>query len=636
MSNVQIPNLPVAIALNGTEALEAVQSGTSVQTTVAGIAQYSYAYYPGFYISQLPAASSANSTDIFPVVQGSTGPNTGTTGKMTLAAAALGVGVGANVRAFGATGDGVTDDTAAFVAAAASLPNGGVLLVPAGTYMVSYGTGLFSGTQVRGAGRQATRIKAIAGFPGSGMSEAYSFFYNVNWNAASLAAGDNDISVSGITFDYSWNTANNAMHPLNFRYVTRLLIEDNYFFYGGNSIACRGCEETWVVGNSGYEFRNCAWDFWEGPGTTYVVNNYAETSQTAQMMNFNPEVSPVASSPLYVIGKRLVVQGNVFRCTGAASEPCQIEPLSNRDNGITDVVISGNQFHRSYLVHRGYVDRLIIANNTFNDYPNPNTSVIIVSPANSYTPKAVSIISNVITDPGTNSANLGVIRCEVNSATVTGNVITGTTYTGAPFYQGTALPNQYGNWFEKLGITGRMRQGFVLTNSNDGTNDAQSCIAWEDTDGDPLRMYMTGNFHQFYSTNANGTLRQVWSMQANNDASQWGILIGASFSDQVRISPNTGLTAIGSTSGTALALTKNFNEVTTVNVGTGVRLPTAGANSVTGLRVTVWNAGANTLNVYPMSGGQINALGTNIPDTIASGANKTYVALSNTLYRIET
>ena len=85
MSNVQIPNLPVAIALNGTEALEAVQSGTSVQTTVAGIAQYSYAYYPGFYISQLPAASSVNSTDIFPVVQGSIGPNTGTTYKATVA-----------------------------------------------------------------------------------------------------------------------------------------------------------------------------------------------------------------------------------------------------------------------------------------------------------------------------------------------------------------------------------------------------------------------------------------------------------------------------------------------------------------------------------------------------------------------
>ena len=130
MSNVQIPNLPVAIALNGTEALEAVQSGTSVQTTVAGIAQYSYAYYPGFYISQLPAASSANSTDILPVLQGSTGPGTGTTRKITpgqLSVTATGSTTSRtfanrfadmiNVKDFGAVGDGVADDTAAIQAA---------------------------------------------------------------------------------------------------------------------------------------------------------------------------------------------------------------------------------------------------------------------------------------------------------------------------------------------------------------------------------------------------------------------------------------------------------------------------------------------------------------------------------------
>jgi hypothetical protein len=541
-----------------------------------------------------------------------------------------------NVKNFGALGDGVTDDTAAFVAAAAALPNGGELFVPAGIYMVSYGTALFSGTQVRGAGRQATRIKAVVGFPGSTMGAAYSFFYNVNWNAASLAAGDNDISVSGITFDYSWNTASNAMHPLNFRYVTRLLIEDNYFFYGGNSIACRGCEQVWVVGNSGYEFRNCAWDFWEGPGTTYVVNNYAETSQTAQMMNFNPEVSPVISSPLNVIGKRLVVQGNVFRCTGANSEPSQIEPLGNRQNGITDVVIVGNQFHRAYLVHRGYVERLVIANNTFNDYPDPNTSVIIVSPLNGYTPKAVVISANVINEPGTNSANFGVIRCEVDEAIVTGNVITGTTYTGAPFYQGTALPNQYGNWFEKLGITGRMRQGFVITNHNDGINDERSCLAWEDTSGNLLRMFMNGNLHEFWATNSSGAARQIWSMQALSDTSQINVRVGMLVSEFFRKGASVGLTAAGVSQAGALGLAQNFNEVTTVAAGSGVRLPAGTTQSVTGLEITVWNAGANTLRVYPPTASQIDALGLNNPDTIAVGACKTYVGLSSALYRIKT
>ena len=37
MSNQQIPNLPAAISLNGSEELEAVQGGTSVRVTAAQI-----------------------------------------------------------------------------------------------------------------------------------------------------------------------------------------------------------------------------------------------------------------------------------------------------------------------------------------------------------------------------------------------------------------------------------------------------------------------------------------------------------------------------------------------------------------------------------------------------------------------
>ena len=515
------------------------------------------------------------------------------------------------------------------------LPQGGVFVIPPGRYLLSAGIALPSGVWVRGAGRQASIVVAQANFANSGGPD-YSFFYNENWSAADLASGDADICVSGITFDYSWRTTNNAFKPLNFRYVTRLRIEENYFYYGGNSIACRGCEQTWVVGNSAFEFRNCAWDFWEGPGTTYVLNNYAETTETAQMMNFNPEFSPVASSPLDVIGKRLVVQGNVFRCTGASSEPSQIEPLGNRQNGITDVVIVGNQFHRSYLVHRGYVDRLVIANNTFNDYPDPNTNVIVVNDANGYTPKAVAIIGNVITDPGTASSSFGVIRCEVDAAVITGNVITGTTYTGEPFYSASARPNQFGNYFEKLGVTGRMRQGFVISNPDDGTNDLRACIGWEDLDGDPLRMYMNGNFHVAKSTKADGTARDWWSLEANNDAQAWNIQIPMLVSDLFRKGTSVALTATGTTQAGALGLVQNFNEVTTVAASSGVRLPAGTTQSVTGLEVTVWNAGANTLNVYPPTSAQIGALGVNNPDTIAAGACKTYVGLSTVLYRIKT
>jgi hypothetical protein len=535
----------------------------------------------------------------------------------------------------GADPTGNDDCYLAFLQTAEQLPDGGVFVLPPGQYKLSRGIPISSGTYVRGAGRNASRIIAADGFANPG-DASYSFFYNENWAAADLASGDVDIHVSGVTFDYSQNLADNAFASLKFRYITRLRIEENYFYYGGNSIAVRGCEQSWVIGNNAFGFTNCAWDFWEGPGTTYVRDNYAETSATRQFLNFNPEFSPIASSPLDVIGRRLVVQGNVFRCTGDSSEPCQIEPLSNRDNGITDVVITGNQFHRAYLVHRGYVDRLVIAGNTFNDYPDPNTSVIIVNANNGYTPKAVVISGNVIWEPGTNSANLGVIRCEVDEAVVSGNVITGTTYTGEPFYSGSAQPNQYGNYFEKLGVTGRMRQGFVFSNPNDATDNLRACIGWEDLNGDPLRMFMAGDFFQFWSTDATGAPRQIWSLEADNSVQQFQFLVGVLVNDFFRKGTSTGLTATGTTQPGALALVQNFNEVTTAAAGTGVRLPPGTSVSVIGLEITVWNQGANTLNVYPPTSAQIDALGLNIADTIAAGACKTYVGMSSTQYRIKT
>src|SRR6478752_6222255 len=53
-----------------------------------------------------------------------------------LAACAGSTAPKANVRSFGATGDGVTDDTAAIQAAFDSLPNGGTIEIPDGTYLI--------------------------------------------------------------------------------------------------------------------------------------------------------------------------------------------------------------------------------------------------------------------------------------------------------------------------------------------------------------------------------------------------------------------------------------------------------------------------------------------------------------------
>src|ERR671915_635207 len=70
-----------------------------------------------------------------------------------------------NVKAFGARGNGVTDDTAAIRAAVATIPSGGVLVFPPGVYRVSSTLDLSSksafmllGSSTRSGGAAGTTI----------------------------------------------------------------------------------------------------------------------------------------------------------------------------------------------------------------------------------------------------------------------------------------------------------------------------------------------------------------------------------------------------------------------------------------------------------------------------------------------
>lgn len=76
--------------------------------------------------------------------------------------------------------------------------------------------------------------------------------------------------------------------------------------------------------------------------------------------------------------------------------------------------------------------------------------------------------------------------------------------------------------------------------------------------------------------------------------------------------PNTGLTATGSTQGGALALTSNFSVFGTVAASTGAILPSRGTGMVV-------NGGASTLTLYPPVGGNINGGTLNAGISIPAG-----------------
>ena len=91
---------------------------------------------------------------------------------------------------------------------------------------------------------------------------------------------------------------------------------------------------------------------------------------------------------------------------------------------------------------------------------------------------------------------------------------------------------------------------------------------------------------------------------------------------------SAAVSAAGTAQGTATALVSNINNVTVVATGaTGVRLPTA----VAGMRILIRNSdSADTLNIYPATGGTINALAANAAFTIIAGATIELVATTAT------
>lgn len=100
---------------------------------------------------------------------------------------------------------------------------------------------------------------------------------------------------------------------------------------------------------------------------------------------------------------------------------------------------------------------------------------------------------------------------------------------------------------------------------------------------------------------------------------------GASIPNAVG-SAATSLTATGIVQGTALPLTADYNKITTTPASSGVLLPSAAA----GKSMTVINAGASTLYVYPATSQSIDALGANNPFPLIVGGMLELKAVNGT------
>jgi hypothetical protein len=94
----------------------------------------------------------------------------------------------------------------------------------------------------------------------------------------------------------------------------------------------------------------------------------------------------------------------------------------------------------------------------------------------------------------------------------------------------------------------------------------------------------------------------------------------------LQTSATNSITAAGTTQGTGTVLTTDYAVVTTTASGTGVVLPAG----LAGRTVRVTNRGANALLVYPASGAQIDALGSNVAISVIVNGTLQINAISAT------
>lgn len=132
-------------------------------------------------------------------------------------------------------------------------------------------------------------------------------------------------------------------------------------------------------------------------------------------------------------------------------------------------------------------------------------------------------------------------------------------------------------------------------------------------------------------TTAGGKIASFYSDNMSTEVASISYLGAGTFGSYNTYKSTTGITAFatgGQASATQLAAECNY--VTTVATGgDSVKLPTAAL----GLRIVVYNLGANSVDIFPASGGTIDALAADAAYALASGASREFWGQSATQWR---
>lgn len=199
-----------------------------------------------------------------------------------------------NVKQYGATGDGVTDDTAAIQKAldAVRLAGGGECYVPPGIYIYSQNLKVGSNTRFYGDGDASVLKAKQVGYVGvnTGVDATTTCQAIKNYNHSASSLTDSDIVIENLTVDWGAVTiVGGGAHCVSMRYVDRVKARNVRGINGENVTAFRACRDSLVDECHGINQFNCYFDHWEPSGNCTVRNSTGRSPDVniSQGVQFN-------------------------------------------------------------------------------------------------------------------------------------------------------------------------------------------------------------------------------------------------------------------------------------------------------------------------------------------------------------
>ena len=285
-------------------------------------------------------------------------------------------------------------------------------------------------------------------------------------------------------------------------------------------------------------------------------------------------------------------------------------------NANVAVYVAGNATARAVFTSTG-ANIVGTANITGNANVGNLGTAQVLSTANVTAPQLISNIATgtapLVVTSTTQVANLNV--ASAGFATESGSVLrnTSSSTTAYPMFT-TNSANGYLPTFFNTGISSNLANASITATTFVGALSGAATTAGSATTAGTVTTAAQPNI------TSTGTLTGLTvsgniTAQANINVTGYNIRSVA-----------TGIIALGINQGTATAITKEMNVVSTALLGNGIILPTA----VAGMAITIINTSANALLVYPHSGGDINGAATNAAFSHSAGATLQYVAPNTT------